>query len=207
MNSTPPGPPPCLPPFQCVKVEEWLKSSEKTKVKLICTPHRSPLQKITTQKTRTSLTLQLIDFPSHSPTETHTHSSTSTARHPQFTLSSAFTARTRNSPTLQLLPHEPAIHPLFDFYHTKPGIHSLFNFLYGLPNLAISYFAVHRGRFCSTHTRFLHDLTYLRNFEKSDNLCIQTYIWEAHLPSWSWHIPRMDSIFESASQRSLGSTM
>src|SRR5271155_4732810 len=93
MNSTPPGPPPCLPPFQCVKVEEWLKSSEKTKVKLICTPHRSPLQKITTQKTRTSLTLQLIDFPSHSPTETHTHSSTSTARHPQFTLSSAFTAR------------------------------------------------------------------------------------------------------------------
>src|SRR5271154_7163899 len=120
MNSTPPGPPPCLPPFQCVKVEEWLKSSEKTKVKLICTPHRSPLQKITTQKTRTSLTLQLIDFPSHSPTETHTHSSTSTARHPQFTLSSAFTARTRNSPTLQLLPHEPAIHPLFNFYRMNP---------------------------------------------------------------------------------------
>src|SRR5271168_760055 len=106
MNSTPPGPPPCLPPFQCVKVEEWLKSSEKTKVKLICTPHRSPLQKITTQKTRTSLTLQLIDFPSHSPTETHTHSSTSTARHPQF--------------TLQLLPHEPGIHPLFNFCRTNP---------------------------------------------------------------------------------------
>src|SRR5271170_4136647 len=122
MNSTPPRPPPSPPPLQCVKVEEWLKSSEKTKVKLICTPHRSPLQKITTQKTRTSLTLQLIDFPSHSPAETHTHSSTSTARHPQFTLfsfyrtnpefthSSTFAARTRNSPTLQLLPHEPGIH-------------------------------------------------------------------------------------------------
>src|SRR5271154_2437946 len=105
MNSTPPGPPPCLPPFQCVKVEEWLKSSEKTKVKLICTPHRSPLQKITTQKTRTSLTLQ---FPHKFPLPHKVP--------PKLTHSSTSTAQTRNSPTLQLLPRNPQFTHSSTFY-------------------------------------------------------------------------------------------
>jgi hypothetical protein len=148
-GSTVPKPP--LPLSMCIKVEEWLKSSEKTKVKLICTPHKLPLQKITNTKSsplshsstpphtrRPTETHPLFNFPGHFP-----HSSTSTTQNPKFTHSST---------------------------------HSLFNFLYGLPNLAISCFLAHWGRHLSTHTRFLHDLTYLRNFVNSDNLCIQTYV-------------------------------
>ena len=36
----------------------------------------------------------------------------------------------------------------------------------------------HSPTFYVGHTRFLHDLTHLWNFEKSDNLCIQTTLWE-----------------------------
>ena len=39
----------------------------------------------------------------------------------------------------------------------------------------------HSPTFYVGHTRFLHDLTHLRNFEKSDNLCIQTTLWERGL--------------------------
>ena len=162
-----------FPPFECLEVEEWLKSSEKTKVKLICTPHKSPLQKITTKNSHLSHSSN-HEFPLL--TETH----------PLFQLPPGI------SPTLQLLPL---------------GIHPLFNFPYGLPNLVISFFLAHWGRSCSTHTRFLHDLTYLRNFVKSDNLCIQTCLWERILPCRSWHVHRMDSSFESASRQSPGSTM
>ena len=78
--AAPPHPPPCLlvfPPFKrphSGKVEEWLKSSEKTKVKLICAPHTLPLKKIATQETRTSLTLQLthpFPLPHQLPQTTH----------------------------------------------------------------------------------------------------------------------------------------
>ena len=76
MILTPPDPPPCLlvfSPFKrphSGKAEEWLKSSEKPKVELICTPHKLPLKKITT---RTSLTLQLTHpFPPQLPQTTQT---------------------------------------------------------------------------------------------------------------------------------------
>lgn len=88
---------PPLPLSMCIKVEEWLKSSEKTKVKLICTPHKLPLQKITTQRARPSLTLQLP--PTHVVPLKLTHSSTSQGISLTLQL---LPHKTRNSPTLQL---------------------------------------------------------------------------------------------------------
>ena len=133
-------------PLQCVKVEEWLKSSEK---------NQSQAHLHTTQ----------IAPPKNHNTKSSPLSHSSTHKFPHMPH--------RNPPTLQL---PRAFPPLFNFLPHKPEIHPLFNFLYGLPNLAISCFLAHWGHFLSTYTRFLHDLTYLRNFVKSDNLCIQTYV-------------------------------
>jgi len=112
----------------------------------------------------------------HHPNHLKKPKSSSSAHHTDFsTTKSKFK---HNSPTLQL-----AVSQTANLSHSSN--HPLFISLYGAPNLPISSPHLYSGFSPGSHTRFLHDLTYLRKFEKSDNLCIQTCIWEAYCLSVS----------------------
>jgi len=100
------------------------------------------------------------------------------------------------------------LNPLFNFPTNRDSptlqLYPLFDFCSKIVDLPISTLLAHLVNLDVTYTRFLHKITYLRKFQKSDILCIQTYIWEDGNPSSQCvHFLWMDSSMNWPADRAL----